>query len=294
MVIIGLMLVFLTSCKKEEDINVILPNGTPLIAIAGVENEQVIYENVGNTFLLTAAFTSNSHDVIIAPINVGAKLFNLNTSIYQLDSIITFSNIYLVSKGKLDSVNDLTGKKIAAYGNNLTPGIILEEALNGVECEINYYSGMSEVVGFLVNDSVDCILTAEPTLSNLIISKKMDLNILDLSDILKNDIPMIPQAGIFVNPESKNQEEITEYINQIKENIEFLNSSPEDYASLIVNKNEWLTLLSEQIIKESIPTSNIDFKKAKDFTNELNVFYDFLNGVNQEILSGDINEEFYR
>ncbi|MFA5544001.1 MAG: hypothetical protein WC008_04985 [Bacilli bacterium] len=287
-------LLFLSSCKKEEEIKVILPNGTPLIAIAGVENKFVNYENVGNTFLLTAAFTSKSHDIIIAPINVGAKLFNNKSSIYQLDSIITFSNIYLVSKGKLDSVDDLNGKKIAAYGSNLTPGIMLEKALDGIDYEVDYYSGMSEVVGFLVNDTVDVIMSAEPTLSNLIISKKLDLNILDISELLIDYIPMIPQAGIFVNPESKNQKEISDYITQIKENIGYLNTSPTFYSKIVSNKNEWLELLGEEIINESIPKSNIDFKKAKEYKEELKIFYDFLNSVNKEILSGDIDEEFYR
>ncbi len=292
--LISIFVLLLSGCKKEEEISVILPNGTPLIAIAGVSNDNVNYENIGNTFLLTAAFTSKSHDIIIAPINVGAKLYNTNSSVYKLDSIITFSNIYLVSKNKLDRVSDLEGKKIAAYGANLTPGIMLEKVLEGINCEVNYYTGASEVVAFLVNDSVDCILTAEPTLSNLIISKKLDLNILDVSKLLEDDIPLIPQAGIFVNPDSKNKDEISKYITQIKENIEYLNTSPSDYSKKIVNINEWLTLLSEEIIKESIPKSNINYIKAIDYKSELKVFYDFLNSVNQEILSGDIDEEFYR
>lgn len=285
----------LGGCKKDNTIRIIVPNGAPLVAIAGVENENVIVEGVSGPSLLTSAMTSKSHDIIIAPITSGAKLYNVKGSNYKLHSIITFSNIYIVSKKPLNNIIDLENKKIIGYGLNTTPGLILEKALEGINKEIEYVPSVSDAVAYLVNDKdeYDYILTSEPTLSNLIYKKNMQLNILDLGKVVQDEIPIIPQAGIFVNPESKYIKEINSYINQVKKNISNLNSNPKDYAKKVVSTNQWLDDLGEDIIEKSIPTLNIDFKIAIEYKDQLNIFYNFLNSIDKDILSGDVDEEFY-
>lgn len=293
--IIFLLVLTCGGCKKNNSIKVLVPNGAPLIAVSGIENDDIILESVSGPSLLTAAMTSKSHDIIVAPITNGVKLYNAKASNYQLHSIITFSNIYIVSTKTLDSINDLVGKKIIGYGLNTTPGLILEKALEKIDKEIEYVSSVSDAVGYLINqnDEFDYILTAEPTLSNLVYKKNLKLNVLDLSEVVKDEIPLIPQAGIFINPDSMYKKEINKYINQIKENINYLNINPLDHSKKIINTNQWLTDLGEEIIHKSIPTMNIDFKKAIEYKNQLSIFYDFLNNIDKDILSGDVDEKFY-
>ena len=295
-IVLLFMILSLAGCTKEEGyIKVIVPNGTPLIAISGVESDNMIIENVSGPSLLTAAMTAKTHDIIIAPITTGVKLYNREASDYKLDSIITFSNLYLVSKNELTDINDLENQKIIGYGQGTTPSIILEKALQDVNAEITYVSSVSDAVSFLVNetDEYDYILTAEPTLSVLIHQKNLKLNILDLGEVVENDLPIIPQAGIFVNPDSKYLDEIKEYINEIKNNIASLNNDPKGYAAKIVDKNDWLRQMSADIIEQSIPKSNIDYIKAKDNQEQLHIFYQYLNSINYDILNGDVDENFY-
>lgn len=285
----------LSGCEKDKaQIKVIVPNGTPLIAVAGVELDNVTIENVSGPSALTAAMTSKSHDIVIAPLTAGAKLFIKGASTYKLDSIITFSNIYMASTKKLDSLNDLEGKKVIGYGQGTTPGIILEKATEGINIDITYVASLSEATGYLVNttDEFDYVLIAEPAITNLVEAKKLSLNILDLSKKLEDEIPLIPQAGIFVNPEG-NTEAINEYLAKVKANITSLNDDPSSYAKKVVSKYEYLSEMTENIIALSIPKSNIDFKNASENKEALENFYSLLNDYNQEILTGVPDDGFY-
>lgn len=293
--ILVILIIGLVGCKKDkETIRVIVPNGTPLIAIAGVENDKVISENVSGPSSLIAAMTAKTHDIIIAPITTGAKLYIEEASKYKLDSIITFSNLYLVSNKPLDNIIDLDGKKIVGYGQGTTPGIILEKSLEHIETDILYVSSVSDAASYLINqnDEYDYVLLSEPVLSNTYSHFNNKLYIIDLGELLKDELPMIPQAGIFVNPESLNSTLIIEYIKQVKENIININTNPESYAKKIESKNEWLRSMTEERIKLSIPKSNIDFIKANN-NNDLKIFFDFLNETNKDILSGAVDENYY-
>ena len=251
-------------------------------------------ENVSGPSALTAAMTSKSHDIVIAPLTAGAKLFIKGASTYKLDSIITFSNIYMASTKKLDSLNDLEGKKVIGYGQGTTPGIILEKATEGINIDITYVASLSEATGYLVNttDEFDYVLIAEPAITNLVEAKKLSLNILDLSKELEDEIPLIPQAGIFVNPEG-NTEAINEYLAKVKANITSLNDDPSSYAKKVVSKYEYLSEMTENTIALSIPKSNIDFKNASENKEALENFYSLLNDYNQEILTGVPDDGFY-
>ena len=74
----------LTACASQEevkeDISIICPSGTPALALANykVANEDVNFEIVEGSDALVAAFGNKSHDVIVAPVNLGAKFYNTN------------------------------------------------------------------------------------------------------------------------------------------------------------------------------------------------------------------------
>ena len=294
--LIMLIIFTLGGCKTpKKELKVLVPNGVPLIAIAGVEMPEVNLENVSGPEVLKSSMATKSHDIIIAPITTGAKLYQIESSIYKLDSIITFSNLYIVSKGKLDSIDDLRNKKVIAYGKNTTPGLVFDTAIKDIECEVTYVASINDTVGYFMNDkeNYDYMLTGEPTLTNIISKFNLDLNILDLSTLLKDELPLIPQAGIFVNPNSKNRDLISKYLGKVKSNITNLNENPSDYANKVSSKNQWLKELGKNIILKSIPKSNIGYVRAKEELASLNVFFNWLNDNQPELVSGIPDENFY-
>lgn len=309
-ILIFVLLILLVGCDTNNDsekIKILVPSGIPLIAIGDlIGNDNVIIENVGGPDLLTSAMTSKSHDIIIAPINLGAKLYINNSSSYHLNSIITFGNSYIVSRkiNSLSSINDINNQELLAYAQSSIPSLILNAAIaeNDINCSVNYKTSVDLVfIDFLSNpdnpndissNPPEYILSAEPLISKMMVTYNLDLNIYDLQDSLRDDLKIIPQAAIFINSES--EKDISKVIDLIKENIEFLNSNPEEYAKKIVNKNPYFTNLGEEVLKTSIPRSNIEFMNAQQNKNDIEEYFKFLNLYNPKLMDNQIpNENFY-
>ena len=75
--------------KLENEISVIAPMGTPYLALGGLlEEENVKIDGVQGADPLKAALVAGEYDVVVAPINLAAQLFNKGNSKY----VIKFSN----------------------------------------------------------------------------------------------------------------------------------------------------------------------------------------------------------
>ena len=301
LIIFVLALVGCTNNEKSE-IKILVPNGTPFIAVGDLV-DQIEIESVAGPDLLIAGMISKSHDIIIAPLNVGTKVYLNNSSIYKLASIITLGNTYVVSRKTtpLDTLTDLLGKEIMAYGRNATPDLILRKSLNDyeVEAEITYKNGIDEIIPFFVcnpNDPTDTscnppqyIVCAEPFITKLELEYNMELNVLDLQEFAGD----FPQAAIFINPESDSNQ-VMRVLDQIKSNIEFLNNNPQEYTKSIIKKHQYFKNLGDTILEKSIPRSNIDYLDARENINLINDFFEMLNEYNPNLLGGQIpDQEFY-
>jgi NitT/TauT family transport system substrate-binding protein len=308
--LIGLMLVGCGSEQIENNVSVIVPSGIPLLAVGNlIGTKNVTIEDVNNPSLLVAAMTSKSHDIIIAPLNLGAKAFIEGGSDYQLAGILTFGNTYVITRNTqaLASVSDLSGKAIMAFGQNSTPDIVLKAALGteSVIANISYQANVNLVLPFFLtntNDPADdsnCdypyILAAEPVISTLEINYSLELNILDLQEVLGPVIARIPQAGVFVNPDGASLEDIEIFLELLQKNTEELNDDPEAYAALIAGKHAYFSNLTAETIARSIPRSNIEYVTVQGDESFLDDYYALLNLHNPGILGGSVPEEgFYR
>lgn len=302
LLVMTLSSVLMLSCAKDADkVKVMVPNGVTLIAWGGLfDNNNVEIENVDGPSLLSGAFASQSHDIIVAPLNLGAKLYNAGNTKYQLDSMITFGNLYIVSKDGAaldDSLKDLEDKTLLAFGQNATPSIILEAALKNINCTIEYKNSVSEVVPFFVDTkeySYDYAVVAEPVLSQLQINRGLNLNIVDLQEVFDSGMDLIPQAGVFVNPESKKLNKINQVLKALKDNINHLNQKPSEYAQEITKYHKSFENLTNEVIASAIQSGNvIDYKKAKDNKEVLEAYFDLLINQNKNLLNKLPEDGFY-
>lgn len=306
-----LIMIFLTlagcdSGKLKNQVTILVPSGIPLIAVGDLlDCDKLTIDSVSGPDLLVSGMISKSHDIIIAPLNVGAKLYLNQASPYRLQAIITFGNTYLVSRKAtpLMSISDVQNQDILAYGRNSIPDIILRKVLetNGVEADITYQVGIDQLIPFFVcnpdnPDDLSCnptsyILGAEPLLSKLELEYHLQLNILNLQE---NDAQVIPQAAIFINPESTNIQDINAVLDLLSNNIRYLNDHPKDYAERIVGKHPYFENLGVTIIENSIPRSNITYLQAVDNREICESLFAMLNDYNPDLLGGRIPDaEFY-
>jgi len=286
-----------TTEGKKETVKILTPSGTPLMSIGGlIGSDGVDIEAVNGPENLISGLSTKSHDIIIAPLTAGAKLSIAGKSEYKLEAVVTKNNTYIISKGEttLTNITDLKNKKVIAYGKNNTPDIALMNALKNNdlydEVDITYESDVTTATStFMGGSDYDYCLIAEPQLTS-IKTKNSTIKVLDLSSYMDTTIY---QAGIFVNPDA-NQGRCNEVIEQIKENIKYLNEKPEEYAEAIESKNAFFTKMTKEILAASIPNANISFIKAGDNKTKINAYFAEVNEYNSAILNGTVTDEFYR
>lgn len=295
--------VFAFGCKEKEKTYLLTPEGIPLVAIGGVVSKFEVTTTPGPQ-VLQSELVQDNYDVIVAPVTLGAQLSIKGSINYKIAGLITFDNMYIVSKKNvtLNSINDLNGKTIYAYGQNQPSDIMLKYALekSGVTCAIEYADSVATVVSsYFLPGNADYALVAEPYLSK--IRQKVEVNVIDVASVLRNlsegSVEFIPQAAIYVYKElSKSQ--IKRILKVIEDNIAALNKDNSAYAKLLLEQDSNLyplfTNLGEDVLSGVCLNAGINYLKAYDNKAKLEEFFGIVDKANKNLFNGQVpSEDFY-
>ena len=286
----------LASCgnvKVENEVKIITPYGTPYLALGGLlDEENVKIDAVNGADGLKTALVKGEYDVVVAPINLGAQLFNKGNSKYVIEAVITMNNAYIVTENtnKLDSIKDLEGQKVLGFGQTGIPGSVLKTLYTNNDLDqslIDFSQASSSAVySIFAGGSSDAkyALMSEPEISKLVLNDKKEVKSLDLTKELGVDVP---QACIYVNPNSEKQNDIDNLLKLIENNIKSLNKNPSKYADEVIALDRTFEAMTKEVIVRSIPLTNIVYKEASNFKTEINNILTILGVPNP-------SEEFYR
>lgn len=291
MIVIAIILMSLLSSCKKEQITMVVPAGSPQLAqLYMQDSDDYDVTIVEGADPLVAAFGSASYDVIIAPTNLGAKLYDSKPD-YQLAATITWGSYYLVSKTNMDQMDQLN---IVAFGQNQVPDAIVQYILTGldIDFEINYLDSLSSVVSDFIIDGSKVYLMSEPQLS-IVSSSNTTLDIFDLqaSYEMLTGYEDYPQASVFVH-ETLSDQMVDNIKNDFENSIRLLNEDQEGSADLAIALG---VSLDKEIMIQSIPRSNIDFKDSQDAKDDIIFFLGLLKGFNPNFVGENLPDDtFYR
>ena len=200
-----LMLLMLVGCNSNTsstNINILCPVGAPALSFVSE------YENInktgkidfvdGSDQLIAELSKNNSdYDIIVAPINLGAKLIQNKQSDYKIKGIITWGNLYYVGT----SDNDLkeTGE-LALFGEGAVPQKIVDTVKINTSLTPKYYQSATLVQQQLLSGNVKVGMLAEPLASATIAkAKQNNLELSIIADLQKSyDQNGYPQAAILL------------------------------------------------------------------------------------------------
>lgn len=293
-----------TTQAKPVSFKVMTPNGSPALAQTVVQKNKpslgnnVSYEVevVTDASKLAAAMGSKSHEIIFAPINLGAKMYNAAGS-YQLAATVVFGNNYIVTgDSSVTALSDLDGKDVILFGENNVPSIVVNELLsyNNINANVSYLASTADTKNALVLDPNKIVLVAEPSVSALSVAlKDVSLNVINVQEEWKKMTgnESYPQAAIFVNKEfaQQNHDVVVSYLNAVKEGIEYTNSNVDLVAQMAVDLEYGFPL---PVLKNAIPRSNLLYKSASDSK----VYVEYLFGKiiasgNATLIGGKLPDE---
>lgn len=277
-------------------ISVMVPAGSPALAQLYVQNDPAHYDVdvINGSDPLVAAFASGSHDVIFAPTNLGAKLFNDGGASYQFGGTVVWGNYYLVGKGHdVFDLESMNGQTVVVFGQNQTSDIILQYLFmqNDIIATVTYVDSVATATAqFLADDSL-IILSAEPSLSTLAASVA-DLQVIDLqeeyAEITGSD--SYPQAGVFFKA-GLEKSLANAFLSDLSHSVEMVNGSPEEATTVAVSLGY---SYSYSILVSAIPNSHLNVIGANESRAALETYFTMILGWNGALVGNRLPEdEFY-
>ena len=249
------------------------PSGAPSIAVAQLaKEEENNYEfNLGvDPTLLQSYFVNNSVDAIIAPINLGSKMYTNNKN-YVLASVLTWGNLFFASSQEF-TLSDLNNNDVVFFGENTINMAVVSYILaqNNITPNISYLGSTALTQAELLNSN-SIVLIAEPALS--VAKTKKEIYSISVEEEFKKltNIDGFPQAGLFIRKGTINDHKsvVDEFIKKVEASA---NKTTTD-LELVAQYSEDLALGGKKaVLIKAIPNCSIKFTKASDAKEALNTF----------------------
>ncbi len=304
---------FLTGCNNNEGGNeddvvdthvysFIAPSGTPSLSLATLfdNNPQVEYEIVAGANPLVAALSSGTHDFVVAPINVGAKLF-ANKQQYKLVKTIVWGNFYIASLSEIGSIEDLEGKTITAFSQNSSPDIMLQAVLEayGLKGKVNveYVDAVTTANSMMMAGKAEIIVSAEPSIS--VLKNKKNIYTIDLQAEWNKLTggKSFPQAGLFVNTELLKEDKKVNTMAFIEKVLAKLEDykTPSVLAAAAVKVDTSFETIGATNLEKAIPNCWISLKTKAEEKEAISYYAQKLIdlGLGAQIGGSVPSEEFY-
>jgi len=257
-------MLFITGCidDSSKKVSVIVPTGTPSLGIANVLNDKTLVDAniVSGSDPLIAAFTNASYDVVVAPVNLGAKLYNANENFsYILYKTIVWGNYYLVSNEEIATLESLEGKTVLVFGKNSTPDVVLRTLISAQNINVNleYVDDVATANSYLLSGKADIIVSAEPSLTKM--SANKNFYTLDLQKQWQQltGSYSLPQAGIFIKKDSKDEKYLKTVLDKMIESVQMAQTKPNVLIASAVSVDENLAKIGEETLQKAIGNCNL-------------------------------------
>ena len=257
-------MLFITGCidDSSKKVSVIVPTGTPSLGIANVLNDKTLVDAniVSGSDPLIAAFTNASYDVVVAPVKLGAKLYNANENFsYILYKTIVWGNYYLVSNEEIATLESLEGKTVLVFGKNSTPDVVLRTLISAKNINVNleYVDDVATADSYHLSGKADIIVSAEPSLTKM--SANKNFYTLDLQKQWQQltGSYSLPQAGIFIKKDSKDEKYLKTVLDKMIESVQMAQTKPNVLIASAVSVDENLAKIGKETLQKAIGNCNL-------------------------------------
>lgn len=266
---------------KKEPVTVVVPMGATALSVLGLyEDENVTIDTINGSETLGAEFAKkDGYDIIIAPINLGAKLISSKKSDYVLDSVVTWGNLYVV--GTDEQALHEEGL-FAAFGEQAVPQKVLMSSLDmeTIQPTLTFFGSANDVQAQLLTQKANVGMLAEPAATATIAkAKEKGIELKVLKDLQKeyqittgSQSSGYPQAALFVKKGS--EEKVAAYIEQAKKFANETVQQDEKKLTSAIEKAtiEKLGVPSLEIVQKTWTRQNIKFVKAREVKSDITTF----------------------
>lgn len=283
LIIILTLALGLVACApaKEYTFSWLSPKGAPSVALIPSLKEAVdTVELVDGTDVISAALIQGDKDVIVAPLNLGAKLIQAGDAQYTLLAVVTWGNLYIVKDVTVPFSDKMD---LAMFGSKAVPELVLNKVADTLDFTFTKvpFNAVADVKGQLVSKAYAMGLLAEPVATATIAAAKAQgITLSVVADLQlawkdKTGFDNYPQAAIFVKT-SLNSAQIKQVKERVDAMVTYVASIEADKSLVetdITNLTpEKLGVPSAAIVKATWDRLNVDVRYASDVSAEIEAF----------------------
>lgn len=262
------------------------------------------YDIVSAPDLITAGLLNGEITVAAVPTNLAAVLYNKTEGNIRMLAVNTLGVLHIVAdkSENIKSLEDLRGKTLVTSGKGTVPEYVLNYLLeaNGLvpdeDINIEYRSEHSEVATLAITGDAKIVLLPQPFVT-IVTGKNTNLEqAVDLTDEWNLAAPAGSELamGCLISTAEFAEtypQEVENLLAAYEESIDWVNSSPEDAAGLIV---KFGILPDIDTALRAIPGSNIKYIYSQDSKEILNGFFNVLLDFEPKSIGGSIpGDDFY-
>lgn len=268
----------------------------------GLTSNEYDFTMAGSADELTPSFLKGEIDILAAPINLGAVLYNKSEGAVQMAAINTLGIIYIVEHGadEISDIESLKGQTIYATGKGSTPEYALTYLLSqhglllGSDVTVEWMSEPTEIVAKMAAEDHTVAMLPQPYVTvagTQVEDLEVKLDLTEEWDKLGVDSQFIT-AGIFVRKAfaKEHPDALLKFMEEYKASTEYVNANVDD-ASVLVEKYD---IVKAPIAKKAIPECNIVCITGDEMKTAAKGYLEVLNDLNPESVGGKLpGDDFY-
>ena len=269
-----MMLLSAGALAEEYAVKVSSPSGSPGLALATLAVQNPENYTYLSAETIAAEFANETADFIIAPLNVGAKLYKAGKSTYKLAAVVSWGNLFIASQRANFTLEDVSEAGITMFGENTInssiTGFVLTE--NGVTpAKVEYLAGAANTQSLLLSDAEAIVLTAEPALTAARM-KNDKITAYSVNELYKaaTGYEGFTQAGLFVRAETmeNHPEAVESFLKLAEESCQKCVSDVEAVAQAAVALE---ILPNQKVAMTAIPNCTICYMSAAEAREQIEI-----------------------
>lgn len=244
-----------------------------------------------------ALLTKGEADIAALPTNLASTLYHKTDGDIQLLALNTYGVLYILENGDtIESMADLEGKTVHAYGQGANPEFVLNYLLeqNGVEQEVvdvQWHSSTDEVSTLMAAGEADVCMLPVPAATAVLMRNESVWEALDLTEEWTNAGAdgvltmgcVVVRAGFA----RENPGAVETFLKEYKASIDYMTDPANLSAAALLAEKQGI-VPKAAVAEKAIPAANLCFVTGDDMMDGIQGYYQVLFQADPASIGGSI------
>ncbi len=244
-----------------------------------------------------ALLTKGKADIAALPTNLASTLYHKTDGDIQLLALNTYGVLYILENGDtIESMEDLEGKTVHAYGQGANPEFVLNYLLeqNGVEPEavdVQWHSSTDEVSTLMAAGEADVCMLPVPAATAVLMQNGDVREALDLTEewtssgadgVLTMGCVVVRRSFAQEHPEA-----VETFLKEYKASIDYM-TDPANLSDAALLAEKQGIIPKAAVAEKAIPAANLCFVTGDDMMDGIQGYYQVLFQADPASIGGSI------